>query len=133
MTPIQNLHFAIGELAYAIALADGKIQKEEREKFQTIVAEELQNKDNNFDIAEIIFQIMEKDKIIDSKTSYNLAIREIRINSHYLSPEMKQTFIKLIEKIANAFAPFTNEEKKIVEQFKKDIEPLIGDPIYYKK
>lgn len=29
MTPLQNLHSAIGELAYSIARADGTIQKEE--------------------------------------------------------------------------------------------------------
>ena len=38
MTPTQNLHSAMGELAYAVARADGAIQKEERQKFHDIVA-----------------------------------------------------------------------------------------------
>ena len=42
-TPIQNLHYAIGQLAYCIARVDGKVQKEEREKFHDIVVSELED------------------------------------------------------------------------------------------
>ncbi len=131
MTPQQNLHNAIGELAYAIARADGTIQKEERKKFQDIVAAELECNDNDFDVSDIIFQLLEKDKFIDSKTAYDWAIKEIKVNSHYLSPDLKATFIRVIEKVANAFPPVTAEEQSILEQFKKDIAPLNGDPVYY--
>jgi len=131
MTPQQNLHNAIGELAYAIARADGTIQKEERKKFQDIVAAELECNDNDFDVSDIIFQLLEKDKFIDSKTAYDWAIKEIKVNSHYLSPDLKATFIRVIEKVANAFPPVTTEEQSILEQFKKDIAPLNGDPVYY--
>lgn len=131
MTPIQNLHSAIGELAYAVARADGAIQKEERQKFHDIVAAELRCKDYDFDISEIIFKIIDKDKVADTETAYNWAMKEIRLNSHYLSPEMKQIFVKVMEKVAKAYPPVTGEEKRLVERFKKDIEPLKGDPVYY--
>ena len=39
---------------------------------------------------------------MDSETTYNWAMKEIRTNSHYLSPEMKETFIRVMEKIAKA-------------------------------
>lgn len=133
MTPEQNLHNAIGELAYAIARADGTIQKEERKKFHDIVAAELRCKDYDFDVADIIFQVLEKDKFIDSKTAYNWAMKEIRTNSHYLSPELKATFIKVIEKVAKSFPPVTKEETSLLEQFKNDIAPIHGDPVYYNK
>ena len=131
MRPLQNLHSAIGELAYSIARADGTIQKEERQKFHDIVAAELRCKDYDFDISDIIFQILDKDKYIDSQTSYVWAMKEIRLNSHYLSPQLKETFIKVMEKVAKAYAPVTNEEKGILERFKKDIESIKGDPVYY--
>lgn len=131
MTPIQNLHTAIGQLAYAVANADGTIQHEERKKFHDIVAAELRCKGYNFDISGIIFQIMDKDKIANAETSYNWAMKEIRLNSHYLSPELKQTFVKVMEKVARAFPPVTEEEMALVERFKKDIEHLKGDPVYY--
>lgn len=131
MTPEQNLHTAIGELAYAIARADGTIQKEERKKFHDIVAAELYCKDYDFDVSDIIFQILEKDKFIDSKTAYDWAMKEIKTNSHYLSPELKKTFVKVIEKVAKAYPPITTDEINLIERFKKDIAPINGDPVYY--
>lgn len=133
MTPLENLHSAIGEIAYAIARADGAVQKEERNKFHDIVAAELRCKDYSFDVSDIIFQILDKDKYIDAKTSYDWAMKEIRLNSHYLSPKLKETFIKVLEKIAKAYPPVTYEEMDMIEKFKKDIASIKGDPIYYEK
>lgn len=130
MTSTQNLHYAIGELAYAIAFADGKIQQEEREKFENIIAAELRSKNYDFDISDIIFKILEKEKQ-DVETVYEWAMSEIKLNSHYLSPVLKQTFIIILEKIAKAFPPMTGEESKLIERFKKDIEAIVGDPVYY--
>jgi uncharacterized tellurite resistance protein B-like protein len=130
MTPTENLHYAIGEMAYAIARADGSVQKEERQKFHDIVAAELRMKDQGFNISDIIFKIMDKDKT-STKDAYDWAMGQIRVNSHYLSPQLKETFIKVIEKVAKAYAPVTIDETDIIEKFKKDIAPLKGDPIYY--
>src|ERR1035437_8974428 len=121
-SPIQNLHYAIGELAYCIARVDGKVQKEEREKFHDIVVSELKD-DYDFNISDIVFQIMDKDKT-DSSTTYKWAINEIKMNSHYLSPKLKTKFINVMEKIAKAYPPITNEEREILEKFRKDIAPL---------
>jgi uncharacterized tellurite resistance protein B-like protein len=131
MTPLENLHYAIGELAYAIARADGTIQKAEREKFHAIIAAELRCKEYNFNVSDIIFQILDKEKYADTQTSYDWAMKEIKLNSHYLSPQLKETFIKVIEKVAKAYPPITTEEKRWLEKFKKDIAPINGDPIYY--
>ena len=130
MTSIQNLYYAIGELAYAIAISDGIIQQKEREKFYAIVEAELRCKKYDFDIAKIIFQIMSKDKI-NSEDSYNRAMQQIRLNSHYLSPELKKTFIAVIEKVARAFKPVTLEEFEMIVRFKNEIKLINGDPVYY--
>jgi len=132
MTSLQNLHYAIGQLAYAIAYADGTVQQKEKQKFHDIIAAELRCKDYDFNISEIIFQIMNTDKM-DAETAYNWAMKEIKLNSHYLSPDLKKTFIKVIEKIAKAYPPITDEEKTLIERFNKDIEPLNGDPVFYEK
>lgn len=130
MTPLQNLYYAIGELAYAIAISDGIIQNEERQKFYAIVEAELRCKKYDFDISKIIFEIMSKDKI-NSQDSYNWAMMQIRLNSHYLSPELKKTFIAVIEKVAKAFKPVTLEEFELIVKFKKEIELITGDPVFY--
>lgn len=131
MTPQQNLHSAIGELGYAIAHADGAIQKEEYKKIHDIVAPELRCKDYDFDISDIIFQILDKDKYIDTQISYDWAMKEIRLNSHYLSPQLKETFIKVLEKVAKAYPLVTDSEMSLLKKFKKDIGYLKGDPVYY--
>jgi uncharacterized tellurite resistance protein B-like protein len=132
MTPLESLHYAIGELAYAVARADGSVQKEERKKFHDIVAAELRCKDYAFDVSDIIFQMMDKDKT-DSITTYKWAMDEIRLNSHYLSPELKKTFISVMEKVAKAFPPVTVKEQDLINKFKKDIVMINGDPVYYAK
>lgn len=132
MNPIENLHFAIGQLAFAVAFSDGKVQKEEREKFQNIVVQELSHKDYSFDVSDIVFQVMEKDKM-DSDTVYDWAMKEIKTNSHYLSPELKGKFIAVMEKVATAYPPVTKSEASIINRFKKDIAGIHGDPVYYSK
>ena len=130
MDQIEGLHYAIGQLAFAVAFSDGKVQKEEREKFHNIVTQELESKHYSFNVSDIIFQILEKDKI-DSNTVYDWAIKEIRTNVYYMSPELKEKFISVLDKIAIAFPPVTTEESSIIKRFKKDIENLHGDPIFY--
>lgn len=132
MSPIENLHFAIGQLAFAVAFSDGKVQKEEREKFQNIVVQELRNKDYSFDVSDIVFQVMEKDKM-NSDTVYDWAIKEIKTNSHYLSPELKAKFIIVMEKVAHAYPPVTENEASIITRFKKDLAGIHGDPVFYEK
>src|ERR1035437_6707493 len=132
MTEIENLHYAIGEMAYAVASADGKVQKEERKKFHDIVAAELRCKDYAFDISDIIFQIMDKDKT-DSITSYEWAMDQLKLNSHYLSPKLKQTFINVMDKVAKSYPPVLTTEKNLIDRFKKDIAGIKGDPIFYEK
>ncbi len=131
MTPLENLHYAIGELAYVTAAIDGKVHKEQRKKFHDIVAAEISSKDYDFDISDIIFQILDKDKEHDAETMYKSAMHTINTNSHYLSPELKDTFIIVMEKVAEAFPPVTPAEQKLLERFKKDIVPINGDPIFY--
>ena len=132
MTPIENLHYAIGELAYAVARVDGVVQKEERKKFHDIVAAELRCKDYDFDVSEIIFQIIDKDNQ-DSKSAYESAMHQIRLNSHYLSPALKKTFIRVMEKIAKSYAKISPAEQSLIDKFKREIEPIQGDPVFYEK
>lgn len=132
MNQIENLHMAIGQLAFAVAFADGKVQKSEREKFHNIVTDELKNKDYSFDVSDVVFQIMEKDKM-DSNTVYEWALKEIKTNGNYLSPDLKTKFIAVMEKVAAAYPPVTSSESGIINRFKKDMEAIHGDPIFYGK
>lgn len=130
MTPQQNLHYAIGQIAYSIALADGTLQREEAGKFMDIVTKELRDEDLDFDVSEIIFEILSRQKA-DSESIYNQAMKDIRLNSHYLSPALKNKFLSVMEKVATAFPPITEKESALMEKFKKEVALLNGDPVYY--
>lgn len=132
MTPLENLHSAIGELAYAMARADGQIQRQEAAKFLNIVTSELADENYEFDVAHITYKLMTRDKM-DPETTYEWAIKEIKTNSHYLSPKLKEKFIKVMEEVAKAFQPVTQKEMNLLEKFKNDIAPIVGDPVYYEQ
>ncbi|MDF2450222.1 MAG: hypothetical protein K0R26_2726 [Bacteroidota bacterium] len=132
MDSLENLHYAIGQLAFAVAFADGNLQKEEHDCFRNIVVQELQNDSYDFDVSDIVFHILEKDRI-DTETVYEWAMKEIRTNAHYLSPELKKKFITVMEKVSNAYPPVTHEETNLINRFKKDIEGIHGDPVFYQK
>lgn len=132
MNPIENLYYGIGEVVYAIAAADGEIQKEEREKLHQIVTECFYKMhDGASDLTEIIFKVLSKDEL-DSPTAYEFGIHQLKLNSHYLSPEMKTCFKNLIRQVAEAYPPVTVDERDILEHFNEEIDKLHGDPVFYK-
>jgi hypothetical protein len=130
MSPHENLHDAIGMMAYLVATADGKIQREERELWEKIVADEIRSHDKNFTVSSISFKLLEKDKL-DAEMIYEWVIKEMKNNSHYLSPELKLTALRILEKIAKVIPPITASEKNYIHRFRKEIASLHGDPIFY--
>lgn len=129
MRPIEQLCNALGQLAYAVARTDGEVQKAERQKFCEIVAGEMEGNNYNFDIASVIFQMMDKDQV-STEDSYRRAMDQIRRNCQYLSPSLKATFIRVMEKIAEAYPPVTVNEELLLNRFKRDIAAIEGNPFY---
>ena len=116
----QSIYYALGILAYAVAKSDGEIQYEEREKLSEIIKRELEH-NLDFQYAEIIFQLLEKE---DSKYEnvYNWALEELNKGRHFLTTEIRNQMIEVLQDIANAFGTVTIEESNIIEQFKKDLK-----------
>ncbi len=123
MTPSQNLYYALGELAYAIAKSDGAIQEEEKRTLHDIVTREVQKDNVDIDYSEIIFSIMSKDAT-DVETSYGWALSEIRNNRHYFNDAFKETFVTVLCKVAEAFPPVTAQERTLIDRFRNDVRKL---------
>ena len=132
MTPLQNLYYAIGEMAYAIAISDGEVQKAERLEVAGLLREELEKGSQGFDISGIIFNILDKQQA-SLEQACESAIREVKLNSHYLSPEMKDSFLSLIHRVAEAYPPVTIEERAMIDKFRNELAALHGDPVYYRQ
>ncbi len=123
MEPLENLYYALGELVYALAKADGAIQPEEKTKLHQIVQAEIEAHHPGMDVSEIIFSILEKDNM-SLESTYSYAIKEMKKNSYYLSDELKELFVRVLEKVALAFPPYEEPEKALIERFKKDLAEI---------
>lgn len=118
----QHLYYALGALAYAVAKADGKVQNEEREKIKEIVNEGIQH-NIDFNYTDIIFQILQKDKM-GFKDVYAWAMHSFETAKYHLTPEVKKQFISVIEQVAAAFPPDDPEERALINRFSADIAKL---------
>jgi len=119
----QHLYYALGQLAYAVAKADGVVQSEERELLHSIVMEQMDNHQEDFDYSMIIFEVLSKDKP-SYETTYKWAMDSMALGSHYLTTELKEKFMNVIIAVAKAMPPITLEEQDIINRFKADLDKL---------
>lgn len=130
MTPTENLYYALGEIAYTIAFADGKVQQEEMDRFSEIVRNGLNKGKLSYDLSGIVFELLRKERQ-DADTAYEWAMHELKLNSHYLSPDMKEAFIYTVDAVSEAFPPITDRERVFLKKFKEEFALLKGDAAYY--
>jgi hypothetical protein len=130
MSPTENLYYALGEMAYALAAADGKIQKEEKDNLHSILTAELGPENPQIDYSEIVFTLFLKDNRT-VKDAFESGRHQFELNSHYLGPKLKKRFIKVLQEVAHVYPPVTEEERQIVNDFQAFMTTLQGDPVFY--
>lgn len=119
----QSLFYGIGQIAYAVAQADGKVQREEREKLHAFLSEEIKKIDDDFNYTDIIFQLLDKEHI-DYATSYKWGIDSMKLGSHKLTNQLRWEFLELLCKVAEAYPPSTNKEMEIITAFTHDLRKM---------
>ncbi len=119
----ETLYYALGELAYSVAMADGEVQLEEGKKVHDLLVEEAQKRNFEYDITEIIFKILEKQKL-DMATTLAWAKKEMELGSHKLTDDLKKEFIAFVEGVAKAYPPYTEKERAVVEEFRDFLNAL---------
>ncbi len=115
----QHLYYALGIFSYAVAKADGKVQREEAEKLHAIVQEEM-NHEIDFNYVDIIFKILQKDKA-GFEEVHQWALDSLEKGKYYLSDKMKQQFISTLKKVADAFPPKTSDEHELINQIIQEL------------
>ncbi len=123
MSPRQQLCYALGELAYAVAKIDGEVVKEEREKLHKIISEDLSPVDYNFEISKIIFEMVDKQNK-DAETVYNDAVKTIQCYSDSFDRDMRLVFLRTLEKIERASPPIVSAQKELLQRFRHEIKQL---------
>ncbi len=116
-----ELYEALAELSYAIAMADGKIQPEEKRKFRSIIRQEL--KEDAW-IAESRFEILNSAISPTLKSAYDKAIQIIHHRKSHFDGNMEKIFLNVIQKVADAFQGEDEMEEEIIDQLKGEIEKI---------
>ena len=117
MTAYEHLFYGLGHIVYAIALSDGKIQKEEEKKLIEIVDRQLEEHHVEYDLSSIIFQVIEDDCVFNVDDAFDIGVKNMELGSQYMTDDLKKTFIVIANQIAESFPPFSPEESKYVNKF----------------
>jgi hypothetical protein len=119
----ENIYYALGSLAYAIAKADGEIQKEELNIIRKNAQEILFSEDISNDFVDEIFDQLES-KDISVQDAYNYAIDLLESNKYEYDfyDSVKKKCILFLESIAGSFEREALKERNIIADFKKAIE-----------
>jgi uncharacterized tellurite resistance protein B-like protein len=128
----EAYYTALGQLVYAIAMADGSIQYEEKSRiFKFVISQlyELEKETGNGKRALMAFNIeKEFHRLKDSHVSLNEASRSfldfVENNKEDIDEETKSSFFGLMEKVAEAYNGIEESEREQIEMIKKHIDNL---------
>lgn len=113
----------MGSLAYAIAKADGEIQQQEKDIIRRLAQQEFLSEGGSGEWIENMFRHMEKENI-SLEDAYSYAIDTLEANrfDFDFTTSVKKKCLRFMERIAEAFADTSLEERSVISRFKKDIE-----------
>ncbi|MBC7450648.1 MAG: TerB family tellurite resistance protein [Cytophagales bacterium] len=118
----ENIHRAMGSLAYAIAVADSIIQPSEKEIILKLATKEFQLSDSDSEWINNMFKELES-KGINLSDAYDYALDTLEANRHDydFDDAMKQKCLSFMKKIGDAFGETDLQEQSVIERFTEDI------------
>jgi len=118
----KNIFKAMGSLAYAIAVADGEIQPEEKSTIKKLVLNEFDLSDiDNAWITNMFIELEEKQITLEDAYQYALDTLESNRFAYDFDEEMKKKCLRFIEKTADSFDGIDNSERQIIKRLKTDL------------
>ncbi|MCU0416783.1 MAG: TerB family tellurite resistance protein [Cytophagaceae bacterium] len=118
----ENIHRAMGSLAYAIAIADGTIQPDEKKTIINLALKEFKMSDTDNEWINNMFNHLEKQKI-GLEDAYNYALDTLEANRYDFDFDagMKEKCIVFMRKVADAFGDVDRQEQSLIERFQEDM------------
>ena len=123
MQGIEKVYYALGELAYLVAEADGKVQQPEIDKLHALVVNQVKKHNPSFEYSDIIFHVLNDEKP-NLDTIYKLAIKELKEAKYFLTPEVKELIISVLTSIAEAYGKVTLHEKEIIGKVELELRSI---------
>ena len=118
----ENIHRAMGSLAYAIAVADGSIQDSEKQVILKLATKEFQLSDSDSEWIHTMFNQLESQHI-GLEDAYEYAMDTLEANRHDydFDDATKERCLSFMKKIADAFGETDYKELSVIERFSADI------------
>lgn len=118
----ENIHRAMGSLAYAIAVADGTIQAKEKEVIVQLATKEFHLSDTDSEWINVMFNQLESQAIgLDDAYQYAMDILEANRHDYDFDDATKKQCLSFMKKIADAFGETDYKEMNVIERFEIDI------------
>ena len=119
---LQNIHIAMGSLAYAIAKADGVIQEEEKQTIKKLAQNEFELSEADNEWISTMFNKLEKENIsLDEAYSYAIDTLNANRFDYDFTDTIKAKCISFMEKVSESFDGISGEEQQVIDRFKEDM------------
>ena len=105
-------------MAYALAKADGHLQTEELDTLKDLLAKEPHG-----EIAIYVLNLQDTHgmKVQDA---YQFALRRFQENRRDLDESTKKKFVRILERVAEAYEGTTRKESELLRQCRRDLRKL---------
>lgn len=122
---LENIHRAMGSLAYTIAMSDGEIQTAEKNILLKIANETFKFNDQNSENIKSMFDQLEKQEVsIQESYEYALdCLKASRFDDSF-NNGVKHQCVDFMRKVAISFGEVDFKEQSIIDQFIKDIDSI---------
>ncbi len=120
----EYLFYGFGQVCYALAMSDGKVQKSEHDDLIKLLKDEFEVLDIDFDVLEISFELMFRDGIENSEEAYAHGIKNIQTGKKYITSDLKANFNRILMNVADSFKGVDPTEMNMIRTFNKDMESI---------
>ncbi len=124
----QEFYIETGRLLYAIAMADGEIQEDEKSKMLNLVRDTLRKLENSVDAfgtSNAFYTEFELERLIDfnveSEESFNSFTDYLELNISEITPDLKEIIISMAEEVAEAWDGVVAEENLYLNRLKESL------------
>ena len=115
----EDIFMAIGQLAFSIAKADGEVQAEEKEALKNIMRANFNHEEAEQALSWV--EWLDKKNQDTIEEAYQYSMLYFRQNKQYLTQDLKQKFVNIIEQVADSSDGISSDEQAIIDKFKTDI------------
>ncbi|TVR81193.1 MAG: hypothetical protein EA412_03520 [Chitinophagaceae bacterium] len=122
----QKFYEALGNLAFAIAKADGVIEKKEIKALEEMVTNEIVPFEDGTDefgtdigfYVQFQFDTLE-DSFIKEETAYKEFETFVNEHTEFMTPARKSMSLSLVKKVADSYRGINKQERAVIEKLEK--------------